>query len=137
MLWQFWFSKIQIIYRLALIVVKILFFTPDRFLKPVRCKKKDCNGKQENGLQKCSIPTLREFATKLHYFQSIFNGLIDFLQLIFSDDVWRQNVNDVANWSHNDAVFHEKIKEFCAHRSIITFGGFGFDFECKNGSEYA
>ena len=31
----------------------------------------------------------------------------------------------------------KKIEEFCAHRSIVTFGGFGLDFKGKNGSEYA
>jgi Na+-transporting NADH:ubiquinone oxidoreductase subunit NqrC len=61
---------VLIVYRLALIAVEILFSIA-LGLNP-RQLKKDCNGKQENGLQKCPIPKLREFASnkkaKLHYF---------------------------------------------------------------------
>ena len=64
-------------FNLALIGMEILF------LFSLKSKRLECKAGITNA------DKAQTFATKLHYFESIFDSYIDFLQLIFGDDVGR------------------------------------------------
>ena len=55
---------------------------------------------------------------------------------MIGDDIGRQNIDDAAYGTQDDAVGDEKLVKFVAQIAVVFFLVVGFDLECKNYAEY-
>ncbi|CAM4342093.1 hypothetical protein SAMN06265348_11256 [Pedobacter westerhofensis] len=47
--------------------------------------------------------------TNLKNLQRINDLCVDFIKILVADTIWRQDVNDIAQWPHQDSFIHEIV----------------------------